>query len=60
MVLDPGLLEILACPGCHGRIREHPETGWLECVDCGRRYPVQDGIPVLLLERAEDPVNGDT
>jgi uncharacterized protein YbaR (Trm112 family) len=58
--LDPKLLEILACPGCHGRIRELPDTGRLECVQCRRSYPVQEGIPILLLERAEVSLEDDT
>ncbi len=60
MALDRKLLEILACPGCHGRIRERPEPDRLECVGCGRRYPVQGGIPILLLEKAEDLSTDDT
>lgn len=63
--LDPELLEILACP-----CPEHapllvgtPETGtlkdgstdYLTCTACHRRFPVRDGIPVLLLDEAELP-----
>jgi uncharacterized protein len=49
--LDPQLLEILACPAeDHGSLR--PEGALLVCTDCGRRYPVTDGIPVLLLDEA--------
>jgi hypothetical protein len=25
------------------------------CVQCGRRYPIRDGIPVMLVEEAELP-----
>ncbi|WP_432248711.1 AMP-binding protein [Streptomyces sanyensis] len=47
--LDPELLDVLGCP-------EHPDAGLrhdadhsaLTCADCGRRYPVLRGIPVLL------------
>ena len=54
MALDPVLLEVLACPVCHG----HPltpvgnETG-LRCEGCRRVYPVEDGIPVMLPEEAK-------
>lgn len=55
--LDADLLEILACPAPdHGALRpgtpEDPEASALTCTVCGRRYPVTDGIPVLLLSEA--------
>ena len=31
----------------------------LVCVKCGRRYPVRDGIPVMLVEEAELPGKGN-
>lgn len=49
--LDPSLLELLACPACHAGLRQ--EGQGLVCLGCGRRYPVRDGIPVLLVEEAE-------
>ncbi|GAB3296280.1 Trm112 family protein [Parasphingorhabdus pacifica] len=57
VVLEPRLLEILACP-CpeHGALRpgstDEPQADWLTCTVCGRSFPVRDGIPVLLLEEA--------
>lgn len=53
MPLDPRLLEILACPECKTKVE--PEGGSLVCVHCGRRYPVEDDIPVMLLDRADPP-----
>jgi uncharacterized protein YbaR (Trm112 family) len=41
----------IACPACHGDLRV--DSAWLECAGCGRRYPIVDGIPVLIAERAE-------
>lgn len=41
----------LACPACHGELRL--EDSRLLCVSCRRAYPVVDGIPVLIVERAE-------
>jgi uncharacterized protein YbaR (Trm112 family) len=55
--LDPDLLDILACPAPdHGELRpgtpDDPEAAALTCTQCDRRYPVTDGIPVLLLSEA--------
>jgi uncharacterized protein YbaR (Trm112 family) len=54
--LDPQLLEILACPSeDHAPLT--PVDDLLVCTACGRRYPVVDGIPVLLLDEALPPEN---
>ena len=53
MPVDKELLEILACPLDHAPVREEGER--LICTQCGRRYPVRDGIPVMLIEEAEMP-----
>jgi uncharacterized protein len=57
VVLDAELLEILACPSPdHARLHpgtpEDPDADVLTCSSCGRRFPVVDGIPVLLLDEA--------
>ncbi|WP_306597914.1 Trm112 family protein [Geothrix sp. 21YS21S-2] len=55
-MLDPRLLEILCCPAvdgdtaCHGDLAETPAG--LACARCGRVYPVEDGIPVMLQDKA--------
>jgi uncharacterized protein len=49
--IDPALLEILACPVDHAPVTD--EGSHLVCGTCGRRYPVRDGIPVMLVDRAE-------
>jgi len=49
---DAGVLERLACPACLGGLRV--EDMRLVCAECGRAYPVVDGIPVLVAERAEE------
>ena len=53
MPIAPELLEILACPVDHAPVREEGER--LICTACGRRYPVRDGIPVMLVDEAEGP-----
>ena len=47
------LLEILCCPADKGEIVE--QNGKIVCLKCGRRYPVRDGIPIMLIEEAEEP-----
>lgn len=45
-LLDEEFVALLACPVCKGTLRQEPGT--LACVECGREYPVVDGIPNLL------------
>jgi uncharacterized protein YbaR (Trm112 family) len=52
-VLDEELLRILACPVCIAPLAETGEQ--LVCARCGRRYPIRNGIPILLVDEAEAP-----
>jgi uncharacterized protein YbaR (Trm112 family) len=52
-VLDEELLRILACPVCIAPLTQQDER--LVCAACGRRYPIREGIPVLLVDEAELP-----
>ena len=52
MVLDPGLLEILACPEDKGPLRYLAEEDILYNPRHGRSYPIRDGIPVLLISES--------
>ncbi len=56
--IDPELLEILRCPvALHdekrgadpGRLRL-VKNCWLVCDESGYKYPIRDGIPVMLVE----------
>ncbi|MBM4053877.1 MAG: Trm112 family protein [Planctomycetes bacterium] len=47
------LLEILACPLCKTDVRLEGDR--IICTQCGRRYPVKDDIPVMLIDEAELP-----
>lgn len=47
-MLAPELLEMLCCPKCRADLREDASTSELVCTKCGTRYPVRDGIPMLL------------
>ncbi len=56
MALDDKLLEILACPNCRGDLEYREGEDLLVCRgQCGYRYPIRDGIPVLLVDEAEKP-----
>jgi uncharacterized protein YbaR (Trm112 family) len=50
--LDPKLLEILACPNCHGPLRHDRVTQVLICEKESLAYPVVDGIPHLMVQEA--------
>ena len=52
-MIDPKLLEILACPACKTDVTLQADR--LVCVQCGRRYPIREGIPVMLIDEAEPP-----
>ena len=58
-MIDEALLEILRCPVC---VQNGPDNGkldlvrdgkWLVCKECGRKYPIRDGIPVMLIEEGD-------
>ena len=50
---DTSIVSQLACPSCCGAL--HLDASHLICGGCRRAYPVVDGIPVLIVERAESP-----
>lgn len=51
MSIDAKLLAILACPACQGDVELKADK--IVCIKCGRKYPVKDGIPVMLADEAE-------
>jgi uncharacterized protein YbaR (Trm112 family) len=57
-LIDKELLEILACPLCHVEVRLEDDR--IVCTQCGRRYPIRDDIPVMLVEEAETPPGADS
>jgi len=52
--LDPTLLEILACPDDKQPViyQKEGDAERLTCTKCGKRYPVREGIPVMLIDEA--------
>ena len=67
-MIDKELLDILACPACKSNLKYDEENQKLICLDenrdtrefkrgepCGLIFSIKDGIPVMLIEEAEDP-----
>ncbi|MBX6721635.1 MAG: Trm112 family protein [Dactylosporangium sp.] len=54
--ISDDLLEILACPLCKTAVRLEGDR--LVCDTCGRRYRIEDGIPIMLIDEAELPEGG--
>jgi len=52
MSLDPWLLEKLVCPATRTKLRYDAARQELVSNEAGLAYPVRDGVPVLLIERA--------
>ena len=50
-MIDDELLRILACPVCITALSQMGDR--LVCATCGRRYPIREGIPILLVDEAE-------
>jgi uncharacterized protein YbaR (Trm112 family) len=44
------LKALLACPACRSRLSW--AVAEARCEGCGKRYPIEDGIPVLMADRA--------
>lgn len=51
MNIDKELLDILACPACKGEVEL--KEGKIQCKKCNLRYPIKDGIPIMLIEEAQ-------
>lgn len=61
MPISPELLEILRCPAAVQSDEYGDDPGrlelvhgcWLVSADSGLKYPIRDGIPVMLIEEGE-------
>ncbi len=54
-MIDKELLEILACPKCRTKVKLEGERIVCTNPQCGLRYPICNGIPVMLIDEAEKP-----
>lgn len=55
-MVSPELLEILRCPACvreKDGLLEFYKESWLICGDCGRKYPIVQDIPVMLIDEGD-------
>ncbi len=70
MAIAPDLLEILRCPYCvsgdtrkpgddPGRLELVQDGTWFVCLepDCGRKYPIKEDIPVMLIDEGDKWIN---
>lgn len=56
MTIDQRLLDILACPNCRGEVEYLEDDDVIACRgECRYRYPVREGIPVMLIDEAIKP-----
>lgn len=53
-MLDDRLLEILACPKCKGDLEYDRQNEKLICHKCKLAYRIEDDIPIMLIEEAEN------
>jgi len=54
------LLEILRCPVCvqhKDGLLDLVKDTWLVCQDCGRKYPITDDIPIMLIDEGDKWIN---
>lgn len=52
MAVSETLLEILVCPKCKEKVELNEGEDGLVCGDCRVVYPIEDDIPVMLIEEA--------
>lgn len=52
-MIQEDLLEMLRCPLGKSELQQDGDV--LVCKRCGPKFPIKDGIPVMLIEEAELP-----
>lgn len=53
--LSKELLEVMMCPRCGGSLRQSAGELLCEHPPCGARYPIREGIPIMLVESTGTP-----
>lgn len=54
MAINKELLDLLVCPKCKGEIHLKEDGTGLICDACKLMYPIEDDIPVMLIDEAKD------
>jgi uncharacterized protein len=52
MAVDRELLDILVCPNCKTPVTLVKNGTALKCAACHRVYPIENDIPVMLIDEA--------
>ncbi|MGH7863323.1 MAG: Trm112 family protein [Candidatus Dormibacteraceae bacterium] len=52
-MISSELLKVLVCPQCRQGVVLNPEAMALDCPQDRLRFPIVDGIPVMLIEEAQ-------
>jgi len=51
-MISQDLLAMLVCPVCKKPVVPNPNGQSLKCSECRRVYPIQDDIPIMLVDAA--------
>jgi uncharacterized protein YbaR (Trm112 family) len=54
-MISAELLEIMACPACLSPVMEADNKIVCQGTQCGLKFPIREGIPVMLVTEAEGP-----
>ena len=55
-MVSQDLLDILRCPSCvrnSDGMLDLIKDSWLVCQNCGRKYPIVEDIPIMLIEEGD-------
>jgi uncharacterized protein len=52
-MVSQDLLDMLVCPVCKKPVVLHASGQSLKCGECRRVYPIQDDIPIMLVDSAK-------
>ena len=50
--LNPKILDVIACPVCHGKLHYDKAKQVLICRFDKLKFPIRDGVPIMLKEEA--------